>query len=135
MISIKELNGFCTNTLIENLGIEFTEIGENFIKAKMPVDKRTLQPMGILHGGASLALAETIAGAGSLAMVDNGKYNVVGFQVNANHVGSETSGNVYALATLIHNGSRTHLWDIVITAEDGRKISLCRVTNMLVEKK
>jgi len=134
MMSVKELNELCKNTLIDNLGIEFTEIGENFIKAKMPVDKRTLQPMGVLHGGASLAMAETIAGAGSLALVDVTKYNIVGFQVNANHVGTISQGFVYAHATLSHNGTRTHIWDIVITAEDGRKISLCRVTNMLLEK-
>lgn len=134
MISTDELNKLCSNTLIDNLGIEFTEIGPNFIKAYMPVDKRTIQPMGILHGGASLALAETIAGAGSLALVDVSKYNVVGFQVNANHVGSISNGGVYAHATLIHSGSRTHVWDVIITAKDGRQISLCRVTNMLVEK-
>lgn len=134
MISTSELNKLCSNTLIDNLGIEFTEIGTDYLKAFMPVDKRTIQPMGILHGGASLALAETIAGAGSLAMVDITKFNVVGFQVNANHVGSISNGGVYAHATLIHNGTRTHVWDVVITAKDGRKISLCRVTNMLVEK-
>jgi uncharacterized protein (TIGR00369 family) len=134
MMSIKDLNDFCKNTLIDNLGIEFTEIGENYIKATMPVNSKTLQPAGILHGGASLALAETLAGAGSLIFVDKSKYNIVGFQVNANHVGSISKGNVIAHASLLHNGSRTHVWDVVITAEDGRKISLCRVTNMLVEK-
>jgi 1,4-dihydroxy-2-naphthoyl-CoA hydrolase len=135
MISLNDLNNFCKNTLIDTLGIEFTELGENYLKAKMPVDRRTLQPAGILHGGASLALAETVAGAGSLAFVDNSRYNIVGFQVNANHVGSISEGNVYAHAVLLHNGTRTHVWDIAITADDGRKISLCRVTNMLVEKK
>lgn len=135
MITVSELNRLCANTLIEHLGIEFTEIGENGLKARMPVDKRTLQPMGILHGGASLAFAETIAGAGSMALVDISKFNIVGFQVSANHVGTVSDGNVYAVATLVHNGSRTHIWDIAITSDDGRKISICRVSNMLVEKK
>lgn len=134
MITVSELNKLCANTLIEHLGIEFTEIGESGLKARMPVDRRTLQPMGILHGGASLAFAETIAGAGSMALADISKFNIVGFQVNANHVGSVSDGFVYADATLVHNGSRTHIWDIVIATEDGRKISICRVSNMLVEK-
>jgi len=134
MITVSELNKLCANTLIEHLGIEFTEIGESGLKARMPVDRRTLQPMGILHGGASLAFAETIAGAGSMALADISKFNIVGFQVSANHVGSVSDGFVYADATLVHNGSRTHIWDIVIATEDGRKISICRVSNMLVEK-
>ncbi|NHB67418.1 hotdog fold thioesterase [Perlabentimonas gracilis] len=135
MITVSELNSLCANTLIEHLGIEFTEIGENGLKARMPVDKRTLQPMGILHGGASLAFAETIAGAGSLALVDVSKFNIVGFQVSANHIGTISEGYVNAHATLTHNGTRTHIWDVVISADDGRKISICRVSNMLVEKK
>ncbi len=135
MITISELNRLCANTLIENLGIEFTDIGEDGLKARMPVDKRTLQPMGVLHGGASLAFAETIAGAGSLALVDISKFNIVGFQVSANHIGTISEGFVFAHANLIHNGTRTHIWDIAISAEDGRKISICRVSNMLVENK
>jgi uncharacterized protein (TIGR00369 family) len=135
MITVSELNKLCANTLIEHLGIEFTEIGESGLKARMPVDKRTLQPMGILHGGASLAFAETIAGAGSVALVDISKFNIVGFQVSANHISTISEGFVNAPATLIHNGTRTHIWDIVITTDDGRKISICRVSNMLVEKK
>jgi 1,4-dihydroxy-2-naphthoyl-CoA hydrolase len=134
MMSVEELNELCKNTLIDNLGIEFTELGEDYIKAKMPVDRRTLQPMGVLHGGASLAMAETIAGAGSLAFVDLTRYNIVGFQVNANHVGTISEGYVYAKANLLHNGTRTHVWDIVISSENGKKISLCRVTNMLIER-
>lgn len=135
MITVSELNRLCANTLIEHLGIGFTEISENGLKARMPVDKRTLQPMGILHGGASLAFAETIAGAGSMALVDISKFNIVGFQVSANHIGTISEGFVNAHATLIHSGARTHIWDIVISADDGRKISICRVSNMLVEKK
>lgn len=134
MITVKQLNEICRNTMVDSLGIEFTETGEDFLKAKMPVDQRTLQPMGILHGGASLALAETIGGAASYNLVDLTKYNVVGMQINANHIGSVSSGFVYAKATLVHKGTRTHVWDITITDETGRKISVSRITNMVIEK-
>lgn len=134
MTLTEELNDFCKNSLVDHLGIEFTDAGEGYLKARMPVDKRTIQPMGILHGGASLALAETLGSAGSYSMVDKSKYNVVGMQMNANHVGSISDDYVYAHASILHKGSRTHVWDIIITAEDGRKISVCRLTNMLVEK-
>lgn len=134
MITVKQLNEICHNTMVDFLGIEFTETGEDFLKAKMPVDQRTLQPMGILHGGASLALAETIGGAASYNLVDLTKYNVVGMQINANHIGSVSSGFVYAKATLVHKGTKTHVWDITITDETGRKISVSRITNMVIEK-
>jgi uncharacterized protein (TIGR00369 family) len=134
MTLTEELNDFCKNSLVDHLGIEFTDAGEGYLKARMPVDKRTIQPMGILHGGASLALAETLGSAGSYSMVDKSKYNVVGMQMNANHVGSISDDYVYAHASILHKGSRTHVWDIIITAKDGRKISVCRLTNMLVEK-
>ncbi len=134
MTLTEELNDFCRNSLVDHLGIEFTDAGEGYLKARMPVDQRTVQPMGILHGGASLALAETLGSAGSYSMVDKSKYNVVGMHMNANHVGSMSDDYVYAHASILHKGSRTHVWDIMITAEDGRKISICRLTNMLVEK-
>ncbi|MFN3555617.1 MAG: PaaI family thioesterase [Bacteroidales bacterium] len=134
MTFVRELNEFCQNTLVEHLGIEFTESGEDFLKARMPVDQRTLQPMGILHGGASLALAETVGSAASFSLIDKSRHDIVGMQVTANHVGSARSGWVYAHATLQHKGTRTHVWDVLISGEDGRKISLCRVTNMLIEK-
>ncbi|MFW5757941.1 MAG: hotdog fold thioesterase [Bacteroidota bacterium] len=134
MITVKQLNEICRNTMVDLLGIEFTESGEDFLKAKMPVDQRTLQPMGILHGGASLALAETIGGAASYNLVDLSKYIVVGMQLNANHIGSVSSGFVYAHASLLHKGTKTHVWDITITDETGRKISVSRITNMIIEK-
>ncbi|MFP4288585.1 MAG: hotdog fold thioesterase [Bacteroidales bacterium] len=134
MITVEQLNETCRNTMVDLLGIEFTESGEDFLKAKMPVDQRTLQPMGILHGGASLALAETIGGAASYNLVDLNKYNVVGMQINANHIGSVSSGFVYAHATLLHKGTKTHVWDITITDQTGRKISVSRITNMIIEK-
>ncbi len=134
MTLIRELNQFCTNTLVEHLGIEFTEAGEDFLKARMPVDNRTKQPMGILHGGASLALAETVGSAASIGLTDSSKYNVVGMQMTANHIGQATHGFVHAHATLLHKGTKTHVWDILITNDEGRKISACRLTNMIIEK-
>ena len=134
MTLIDHLNHMCKGTLVEHLGIEFTESGENFLKARMPVDSRPKQPMGILHGGASLALAETVGSAASIGMVDMGKYHVVGMQMTANHIGQGTSGYVHALATLLHKGTRTHVWDILISDDSGKKISACRLTNMIIEK-
>ena len=134
MILIDHLNHMCKGTLVEHLGIEFTESGEDFLKASMPIDQRTKQPMGILHGGASLALAETVGSAASIGMVDMEKYNVVGMQMTANHVGPGINGHVHAHATLIHKGTRTHIWDILITDDSGKKISVCRLTNMIIEK-
>lgn len=134
MTLISRLNQICTNTLVDHLGIEFTEGDGTYLKARMPVDQRTKQPIGILHGGASLALAETIGGAASMAMVDSSRYHVVGMQMTANHIGQATNGYVHAHATLLHKGTRTHVWDIIITDDDGKKVSACRLTNMLIEK-
>ncbi len=134
MTFINYLNELCKNTLVEYLGIEFTEQGDDFLKARMPVDKRTIQPMGILHGGASLALAETVGSAASFGLVDPEKYNVIGMQVTGNHIGQASNGYVYAHASLVHKGSRTHIWDVLITNGDGMKISTCRITNMIIEK-
>ena len=134
MDPVKFLNEYCKNSLIEHLGIEFTETGENFIAARMPVDHRTIQPMKILHGGASIALAETVAGAGSFLLIDTSKHNIVGMQVNANHIGSVSSGYVLAHATLLHKGTKTHVWDVIISDGNGIKVSACRVTNMIIEK-
>lgn len=134
MTFIRELNEMCSNTLVAHLGIEFTEGGETFLKARMPVDHRTKQPMGILHGGANLALAETVGGAASIALVDGRKYDVVGIQMTANHIGQAKSGYVYAHATLLHKGTKTHVWDIIISNDEGKNISACRLTNMLIDK-
>jgi 1,4-dihydroxy-2-naphthoyl-CoA hydrolase len=134
MSGTEELNHICANTLISHLGIEFTDSGEGFVKAKMPVDHRTFQPAGILHGGASFSLAETVGSAGSFLMVDKEKYTVVGMQMSGNHVSRVSHGWVYAHATLVHKGSVTHVWDITISGENGQAVSLCRQTNMIIEK-
>lgn len=132
--SLEQLNSFNKNTLMSQLGIEYLEVAEGFVKAKMPVDGRTKQPMGILHGGASLALAETIGSMGSALMVDLGKFDVRGASISANHVGSTKEGFVLGSAKLVHKGKYTHVWDIVITDENERRISISRLTNMIIKK-
>ncbi|HCE58081.1 MAG TPA: esterase [Prolixibacteraceae bacterium] len=131
---IEQINQFAQNTLVEALGIRFTEIAEGMVKATMPVDHRTHRPGGILHGGASLALAETVAGLGSMLMVDMQGSDVKGIQVSANHTGSISRGQVFATAKIIHKGSQTHVWDVTIESESGQLISIQRVTNMIVER-
>ncbi|MGE0020027.1 MAG: PaaI family thioesterase [Draconibacterium sp.] len=131
---IEQINQFAKNTLVEALGIEFTAIAEGMVKATMPVDHRTHRPGGILHGGASLALAETLAGLGSMLMVDIQVMDVKGIQVSANHTGSISGGQVLATAKLIHKGNQTHVWDVSIESESGRLISTQRVTNLIVER-
>ena len=132
-MTVDELNKICRSTLIEHLGIEFTEISENSISATMPIDRRTIQPMKILHGGAIMALAETVGSAGSFNLVDRDKYHVVGMEINGNHVSSGTTGLVKATAVIIHQGKRSHVWDIRVTDEAGKLLSVCRITNMVVE--
>lgn len=132
--SMEELNASSYNTLMQQLGIEYLEKREGYVKARMPVDERTKQPMGILHGGASLALAETIGSLGSALLLDLDKYDVRGANINANHVGAISSGWVYGVAEIIHRGRYTHVWNINITDEEGRLISVSRLTNMIIEK-
>ncbi len=130
-----QLNALCKNSLIDNLGIEFLSAVEGEVIAKMPVDVRTIQPFQILHGGASLALAETVASAGSAMLIDLSKSAVVGLEVNGNHVGSASSGFVIATASIVHQGERTHVWNVEILDEASRKIMIGRVTVMVIEKK
>ena len=131
---INKLNSICKGTFISFLGIEFLDYGDDFIEARMPVDNK-LQPMGLLHGGASLALAETIASGGSYLLVDPEKFDVFGLQVSGNHISSISDGTVLARAEIIHKGRSTHVWDVNIKSEHGKLISVIRVTIMVVKKK
>ena len=131
---INKLNSICKDTFISFLGIEFLDYGDDFIEARMPVDNK-LQPMGLLHGGASLALAETIASGGSYLLVDAEKYDVFGLQVSGNHISTISDGMVHARAEIIHKGRSTHVWDVKIKSERGKLISVIRVTIMVVKKK
>lgn len=132
--SIADLNKINQGTLMEQLHIEYLEVGDGYVKARMPVNERTKQPMGILHGGANLALAETIGGLGSALIVDLDEFDVRGSQISANHVGTAHTGYVFAEATIIHRGRNTHVWNIDITDEEGKKVSTCRLTNFVLKK-
>jgi len=134
-MTIKDINNLCKNTFIGYLGIEFNNFGENFIEAQMRVDSKMLQPMGSLHGGASLALAETVASGGSFMLVDETKYTVLGLQVTGNHIATMSEGTLIARAELMHKGSSTHVWDVKISSTEGKLISVARVTNIIIEKK
>ena len=131
---INKLNEVCKGSFISFLGIEFLDYGDNFIEARMPVDDK-LQPMGLLHGGASLALAETIASGGSYLLVDPEKFDVLGLQVSGNHISSVSKGTLFARAEIIHKGKKTHVWDVNIRSDSGKLISVTRVTVMVVKKK
>ena len=135
-VDIAQVNAFNKNTLMEVLGIECIEIGEDYIVSTMPVDKRTHQPMGLLHGGASAALIESIGSMGSTLLIDLSKEAPVGIEVNANHVGSVKSGMVKAIGKIVHAGKRTHLWqvDIFDMATD-KLVCTGRLTIMIVPLK
>ena len=122
------------NNMCETLGIEITEITAGSIKGKMPVDHRTVQPAGILHGGASVALAETLGSLASNLIVDNSKYVCVGLDINANHLRPASSGFVYAEASPVHIGKKTHVWSIEIKNEEGKLVCISRLTMAVVEK-
>ena len=130
---LDQLNGFVKNTLLEHLSIKVSKISDDFIEATMPVTAKTHQPMGYLHGGATLALAESIGSLASFLIADPKKYHVFGLEINANHIKSKKDGELIARATPIHIGTRTHIWDIKVRDEKGDLISVVRLTNMVVD--
>jgi 1,4-dihydroxy-2-naphthoyl-CoA hydrolase len=132
---IADINKINRGTLMEQLHIEYLEVGDGYVKARMPVNERTKQPMGILHGGANLALAETTGGLGSALLVDLEKFDVRGSQISANHVGTAHTGWVFAEAKILHQGKNTHVWNIDIKDEEGRLVSSCRLTNFVIARK
>lgn len=125
---------FCENTLMETLEIEYIDIGDDFLTAKMPVTSKVHQPLGLLHGGATVALAESVGSAASMLFVDNKAFEVRGIEIAANHLRSKREGIVYATARMIHKGRKIHLWEIKITDENDQLISLCKLTNMILPK-
>ena len=134
-IKVSHLQEISKNTMVEHLGIEFLELGKNFISAKMPVDHRTHQPMGLLHGGASIVLAETLGSVASSILVDMNKFHCVGLEINANHIKSARNGFVTGKATPIHLGKKTHVWDIKITNESDELVCVSRLTVAVIERK
>ena len=132
-ISLDTVQSFSKNTIASHLGIEFTEIGADYIVAKMPVDHRTHQPFGILHGGASVVLAETLGSIASfLCLKDPDNQHAVGLEINANHLRSAKEGFVYGKVTPIHVGRTTHIWDIKITNEENKLVCISRLTVAIV---
>jgi 1,4-dihydroxy-2-naphthoyl-CoA hydrolase len=132
--SIEDLNANRGGTLVENLGILFTEIGADFVRGTMPVDTRTAQPYGLLHGGASVALAETLGSTGAAMCVDAGEYQVVGQEINANHVRAARSGIVTGTARAMHLGGRTHVWTIDIVNEAQKLVCISRITMAVIKR-
>jgi len=132
--TLEDLNGNREGTLIGNLGILFTVIGEDFVRGTMPVDARTVQPYGLLHGGASVALAETLGSMGAAMCVDAAEYQVVGQEINANHVRAARSGLVTGTARAVHLGGRTHVWSIEIVNDAQKLVCISRLTMAVIRR-
>nr|WP_298993560.1 PaaI family thioesterase [uncultured Polaribacter sp.] len=128
------LNNMNKNTLMETLSIEFVDVDENMVKAKMPVNAKVHQPYGILHGGATAALAETVGSCASALFIDTKSKIVKGIELSINHLKSKKEGTVFGIAKPIHKGRTTHLWEIRIEDEAQNLISLCKLTNIVLDK-
>jgi uncharacterized protein (TIGR00369 family) len=132
---LKICNDNRKGTLMETLEIEYVEVGENFLIGRMPVTSRVYQPDGVLHGGASVALAESVGSAASYIFLNAKEFLIRGLEISANHVKSIREGYVYAKATLIHKGRTTQLWEIRITDQADNLISICKLTTIALPKK
>jgi hypothetical protein len=126
------LNQWVKNSLIGNLGIEFTKVDIGLVEGFFTLSEKNCRPDGALHGGANLAMAETLAGLGSMLLVDNEKFDVLGTQISGSHTGMLKQGKALAVAKIIHQGSKTHIWNVDISNEEGKLISTVRATNMIV---
>ena len=131
--AVDSLNAFSKNTMAEALDIQFTEVGPDYLKATMPVDHRSHQPYGMLHGGASVVLAETLGSVASVLVVDHSRHKCVGMEINANHLRSVRSGLVTGTATPLHLGSTTHVWDIKIHDARNRLVCVSRLTVVVLK--
>lgn len=132
---IEICNNISKNTLMETLQIEYIDVGEDFLTARMPVSPRVHQPDGVLHGGATVALAESVASAAAFVFLNVGEVSVRGIEISANHVKSIREGYVFATAKLIHKGRTIQLWHIPVTNESGQLISDCKLTTITIPKK
>ena len=133
-LAIEELNALGNGTLDEHLGITYTEIGPDFLKASMPVDQRTRQPYGLLHGGASVVLAESLGSLGSAMVVDPVQFMCVGLEINANHLKGVRAGFVTGTCTPIRLGRTTHVWDIRIHNENNQLVCISRLTVAVIRR-
>lgn len=134
-MTLDELNGLSVGNMGEHLGIVLTEAGDDYICGKMPVDHRTRQPMGLLHGGASAAFAETLGSVGSVMLVNPESHTIVGVEINANHLRKVTEGFVYGKAMLVMRSRKLHVWDIRISNEENELVCLSRLTVMVLERR
>ncbi|MDD2336175.1 MAG: hotdog fold thioesterase [Geobacteraceae bacterium] len=132
--TLQELNHLMIDTLITHVGIEFVEIGDDFLRARMPVDNRTRQPMGILHGGASVVLAETLGSGASNLAINRDEFYAVGLEINANHVRSVSDGYVIGTARPLHLGKTTQVWEMQIRDEEENLVCVSRMTNVVLKK-
>ena len=128
-------NSFANTTLMGTLNIDYVDAGEDFLVATMPVNPSVHQPMGLLHGGATVALAESVGSAASMLFVNSDLFEVRGIEIAANHLKSKRNGIVTATAKIVHKGKSIHLWEIRIVDENGSLISLCKLTNMVLPKR
>ena len=128
-------NARCKNTLMESLDIEFVDLGEDFLTAKMPVTSKVHHPYGQLHGGATAALAESVGSAASHFFIDSKDQLINGIQLSINHIKSKREGIVFATAKNIHKGKSTHLWEVTVIDEEGSLIAVAKMTNIILEKR
>jgi len=133
--TLEEVQQRGLGTMVEHIGITITELGDNFLKGTMPVDHRTVQPMNILHGGASVALAETLGSLAANLVVDSSRKYCVGLDINANHIRAAKRGLVTGIAKPLHIGSSTQVWSIEIVDEDDRLVCISRLTMAVLERK
>lgn len=129
-----KINQLIKGTLMETLGIQFTEIKENCVGGTMPVDKRTIQPAGVVHGGAYMALAETLGSAATMLSVDQELYKVLGLEMKGNYLRTVSSGKVHGKATPVHKGKTTQLWNVDMWDDEGNLLATCRITNIILKR-
>ncbi len=134
-LELDAINSMSKGCMVEHLGIVFTKIGEDYLVATMPVDHRTKQPMGLLHGGASVALAETMGSIGSTVTIDLNKQYPVGLEINTNHIKSAKSGKVTGVAKPVHLGRSTQVWGIEIRNDDDQLVAVSRITLAILDRK
>ena len=134
-VTTQQIQPLCNNTLGGHLGMEFTDIGDNYLKARMPVDDRTRQPFGLLHGGASAALAETLGSVASAMVIDPALYDCVGLEINANHIRGVKDGYAFGTVLPLHIGATTHVWEIRIIDSQEKLVCVSRLTVAVLKKR
>lgn len=132
-VTTEQIQGLARQTMVEHIGIEFTEIGEDYLEGRMPVDHRTRQPYGLLHGGASVVLAETLGSMAAALVINRRQFYCVGVEINANHIRGVREGFVTGIARPLHIGKSTHVWEIRIQNEAGKLVCVSRLTVAIIE--